>query len=66
MPITNEKTGGNNKTEKEKTLTNPKHNVVRNGNAYWRVSFFYYFLGWGETEPTWFVGHYLSYLTSPG
>jgi hypothetical protein len=22
--------------------------------------------GWGETESTWYVGHYLAYCTSPG
>jgi hypothetical protein len=24
------------------------------------------FLGWGETESTWYVGHYLAYCTAPG
>jgi hypothetical protein len=24
------------------------------------------FLGWGETESTWYVGHYLAYCASPG
>jgi hypothetical protein len=28
--------------------------------------FFFSFLGWGETESTWYVGHYLAYCTSPG
>jgi hypothetical protein len=26
---------------------------------------FLFFLGWGETESTWYVGHYLAYCTSP-
>jgi hypothetical protein len=26
----------------------------------------YSFLGWGETESTWYIGHYLVYCTSPG
>jgi hypothetical protein len=25
-----------------------------------------FFLGWGETESTWYVGHYLAYCTGPG
>jgi hypothetical protein len=29
-------------------------------------SSFFSFLGWGETESTWYVGHYLAYCTSPG
>jgi hypothetical protein len=28
--------------------------------------FFYYFLGRGEAESTWYVGHYLAYCTSAG
>jgi hypothetical protein len=28
--------------------------------------FFFGFLGWGETESTWYVGHYLAYRTNPG
>jgi hypothetical protein len=28
--------------------------------------FFFGFLGWGETESTWYVGHCLVYCTSPG
>jgi hypothetical protein len=32
-----------------------------------KLSFnFFNFLGWGETESTWYVGHYLAYCTSPG
>jgi hypothetical protein len=27
---------------------------------------FFSFFGWGETESTWYVGHYLAYCTSPG
>jgi hypothetical protein len=30
------------------------------------VVFFSSFLGWGETELTWSVGHCLAYSTSPG
>jgi hypothetical protein len=28
--------------------------------------FFLSFMGWGEAESTWYVGHYLVYCTSPG
>jgi hypothetical protein len=27
---------------------------------------FFSFLGWGETESTWYVGHYTAYCISPG
>jgi hypothetical protein len=29
-------------------------------------SCFFSFLGWGETESTWYVGQYFAYCTSPG
>jgi hypothetical protein len=29
-------------------------------------NFFFSFIGSGETESTWYVGHYLAYCTSPG
>jgi hypothetical protein len=32
----------------------------------WLVFFFLSFLGWGETESTWYVGQYFAYCTSPG
>jgi hypothetical protein len=28
-------------------------------------TFFFCFLGWGETESTWYCGHCLAYCTSP-
>jgi hypothetical protein len=28
--------------------------------------FLVFFVGWGKTESTWYVGHYLAYCTSPG
>jgi hypothetical protein len=30
------------------------------------ISFIFNVVGWGETESTWYVGHYLAYCTSPG
>jgi hypothetical protein len=30
-----------------------------------KVTKFLLLLGWGETESTWYVGHYLAYCTSP-
>jgi hypothetical protein len=29
------------------------------------VSFFFFFLGWGETESIWYAGHYFSLLLHP-
>jgi hypothetical protein len=33
--------------------------VIRSDCVFWDV------VGWGETESTWYVGHYLAYCNSP-
>lgn len=32
---------------------------------YYPSNFSFSCLGWGETEPNWYVGHYLAYRTGP-
>jgi hypothetical protein len=37
-----------------------------NGSILHNIMIFFSFWVWGETESTWYVGHYLAYCTSPG